>query len=554
VPGAAAGTVGAEVRAIITGELAGASAPKLLLGRGQRSLSGAVLKLGIAIVAALCATLIDLQPGHAQSGTRLQAQNQAQAQAQTRRAQEQLENNMVRQVRIIIHKSRTVRLDQPFEKAVVGAPDVVDALPTNNQTLYLQGKKAGTTNVSIFDNTGRLVEVLDIEVTPDTASIQEKIRAGTGSPGIIVSSTGNQIVLSGVASDAAAADRAVQIVKSGSPDTAVINTMSITASSSQQVMLKVQFLEASRNGGRALGVNIYGASPPGSTNGFNTGTDRPAAGPGGTTTGVPLFGTAGTMFGSASQPFGVVLANLVNQGTRIDVVVSALETQGLIRRLAEPTLIALSGDSASFLAGGEFPVPTPAAVGSPPGIEWKKFGVELGFQPTVLAQGVINLRLTPSVSELDFANSVTISGTTIPALTKREARTTVELRDGQSFAIAGLLQANNRHNVSQLPWIGSVPVLGALFKSSAFQNNETDLVVIVTPHVVGPATPDQRLASPLDQRLPSNDLDFFLLGQMELRKRYNDYVTSGGALNGPYGHMIRGEPSHESRPPVGTRN
>jgi pilus assembly protein CpaC len=154
----------------------------------------------------------------------------------------------------------------------------------------------------------------------------------------------------------------------------------------------------------------------------------------------------------------------------------------------------------------------------------------------VLAGGVINLRLTPSVSEID---SFAPSGA--PIITKREARTTVELRDGQSFAIAGLLQASNRRSISQLPWIGSVPVLGMLFKSSAFQDHETDLVVIVTPHLVAPATPDQRLASPLDQRLPSNDLDFFLLGQMEVRKRYSDYVTSGGGLTGPYGHMISGE-------------
>ena len=159
----------------------------------------------------------------------------------------------------------------------------------------------------------------------------------------------------------------------------------------------------------------------------------------------------------------------------------------------------------------------------------------------MLANGVINLRLTPSVSEID--TTIAVNGT--PGLRKREARTTVELRDGQSFAIAGLLQENNRRNVSQLPWIGSVPVLGALFKSSAFQQEETDLVVIVTPHLVAPATSDQRLASPLDQHLPSNDIDFFLLGQMEVRKRYTDYVSSGGALTGPYGHMIRGEVSGE---------
>lgn len=493
------------------------------------------MTLGIAVATGLGATFIDVQPSQAQSPARAQTSANAQALAQSRRAQEQQENDLVRQVTVTVFKSRTIRLDQPFEKAVVGAPDIIDALPTNNQTLYLQGKKAGTTNVSIFDNTGRLVEVFDITVTPDTGNLQQRIRSGAGSGGIVVSSSGGQIVLSGVASNAAAADRAVSIAKSLSPETIVINTMSIAAAASQQVMLKVQFLEANRTAGRALGVSLHGASPVGSGNGYSTG-DNPTFST--STTGVPLFGSASTMFGSTAQPFGVVLANLVNKGTSVDVMVTALETQGLVRRLAEPTLMALSGDSASFLAGGEFPYQVAAAAGQAPTISFKEFGVQLAFTPTVLANGVINLRLSPVVSEIDTTVQTTAG---VPALIKREARTTVELRDGQSFAIAGLLQSNNRRNVSQLPWIGSVPVLGALFKSSAYQDNETDLVVIVTPHLVAPATSDQRLATPFDQRLPSNDLDFFLLGQQEVRKRYSDYVTSGGALTGPYGHMIRGE-------------
>lgn len=503
--------------------------------RRLTQLRGGLLTLGIAVIG-LGATFIDLQPGHAQSPARAQTSASAQALAQSRRAQEQQENDLVRQVTVTVNKSRTIRLDQPFEKAVVGAPEIIDALPTNNQTLYLQGKKPGTTNVSIFDNTGRLVEVFDISVTPDTGSLQQRIRAGAGSRGIVVSSSNNQVVLSGVAADAAAADRAVSIAKALSPETVVINTMTIASVSSQQVMLKVQFLEANRTAGRALGVNLHGASPPGSGNGFSTGTDTPTFST--SSTGVPLFGSAATMFGNTTQPFGVVLANLVNKGTSVDVMVTALETQGLVRRLAEPTLMALSGDSASFLAGGEFPYQVAAAVGQAPTISWKEFGVQLAFTPTVLANGVINLRLSPVVSEIDTTVQTSAG---VPSLIKREARTTVELRDGQSFAIAGLLQANNRRNVSQLPWIGSIPVLGTLFKSSAYQDNETDLVVIVTPHLVAPATSDQRLATPFDQRLPSNDLDFFLLGQMEVRKRYSDYVASGGALTGPYGHMIRGE-------------
>ncbi len=217
----------------------------------------------------------------------------------------------------------------------------------------------------------------------------------------------------------------------------------------------------------------------------------------------------------------------------------------MVRRLAEPNLIALSGDEAQFHAGGEFPVPVASSPipGALPTvtIAFKEFGVRLNFTPTVLSRGVINLAIRPEVSELDFTNAVTVAGTIIPALSKRDLKTTVELRDGQSFALAGLLQASNSRDISQIPWLGSVPVLGALFSSKAYQQKETDLVVIVTPHLVAPAVPGQRLVSPLDARLPSNDVDFFLNGQPEVRKLYQDYVSSGGELSGPYGHLIEDE-------------
>jgi pilus assembly protein CpaC len=278
---------------------------------------------------------------------------------------------------------------------------------------------------------------------------------------------------------------------------------------------------------------------------------------------IPLLGTAGTLVGSVAGaagnivpiPFGSLLTSIVrtSNGGSVDLLITALENKGLVRRLAEPNLIALSGDAARFLAGGEFPVPIPqtTTTGFPTvTIEYKKFGVELAFVPTVLSRGVINLRVEPSVSELDFNNAVTIQGTTVPALTRRDARTTVELRDGQSFAIAGLLQTRNTQDVSQLPWIGSVPVLGTLFRSSSYQQQETDLVIIVTPRLVAPAVPGQQLASPLDSRLPANDVDFFLNGQMEVRKRYDDYVNSGGDVKGPYGHIIAPEVRAPVPPPA----
>jgi pilus assembly protein CpaC len=444
----------------------------------------------------------------------------------------------VKRVTVVVNKSRTFNVERPFSRAIVGSVDYADVMPLSDRAIYIQGKRPGTTNVSLFDQEAKLLGVIDLEVILDTGNLQGKIRASTGSQAIRVTSAQNQVILSGVATDALAADKAVQVAKSASGDQVVVNAMQVAPS--QQVMLEVRFLEATREAGRELGVNWFGTT--GGQKIVNTGLGAVAT----TTSGsIPVVNTVGTLVGSSlTGPFGTVLANVVNNSTRIDVLVTALEEKGLVRRLAEPNLIALSGDEARFLAGGEFPVPVASTTtaGIPTvTIEFKKFGVQLKFRPTVLSRGIVNLRIEPEVSELDQTNAVLVAGTRIPALITRNALTTVELRDGQSFAIAGLLSATNANNVAQLPWIGSVPVLGALFRSAAYQQKETDLVIIVTPRLVAPAVPGQRIASPLDSRLPSNDVDFFLLGQPEVKKEYSDFVSRGGDVRGPYGHMIQPE-------------
>jgi len=465
------------------------------------------------------------------------------------------EMNDVQRVKVTVNKSRTFRVDTPFTTIVAGSPEIADVRSLSDHVVYVQGKQTGTTNVILFDSSMKQIGILDVEVTIDTSSLQQNIANSTGTRGIRVASTENQVILSGTAVDAVAAERAMAIATGAVPEKArVVNAMSVAAP--QQVMLEVRFLEVNRQAGRDLGINLYGANASGSNVGTSgLGVNNAGGGisqigrqaiPNSGGASIPLLGTAGTL-ASGAVPFGNLLTSVLrlNNGQSIDMLITALETKGVLRRLAEPNLIALSGDAARFLAGGEFPVP----VASTPGagliqtvtIEFKKFGVELAFVPTVLSRGAINLRVEPSVSELDFTNAVTIAGTTIPALSRRDARTTVELRDGQSFAIAGLLQTRNRQDVSQLPWIGSVPVLGTLFRSSSYQQQETDLVIIVTPRLVAPAAPGQQLASPLDSRLPANDVDFFLNGQMEVRKRYDDYVNSGGDVKGPYGHIIAPE-------------
>jgi pilus assembly protein CpaC len=450
----------------------------------------------------------------------------------------------VRSVTVAHHKSRTVKLDMPFHTAVVGAPEIADVLPMSETVIYIQGKRVGTTNVSVFDKEKQLITVIDVEVTIDAEHIAESIQSSIESPGIRVASANDQVVLSGTAKDATDAERAVSIAKAMAPTAAVINAMKV--SQPQQVMLKVRYLEVNRKAAREIGVNWYGANQRGDR-GINTGIGGQEAA-GANPLNLPLFDAARTFAsGGTNEPFSVAVANILNNGVTLDVMISALEKKGLVRLLAEPNLVALSGDKASFFAGGEIPVPIIQPSSGPEPlitIEYKKFGVELSFQPTVLSAGLINLSMAPSVSELDFANAVVVQGLQIPALSTRATKTTVELRSGQSFAVSGLLQSEGLRDISQVPWLGSVPVLGALFRSSSYQHRETDLVVIVTPHLVAPAAPGQQLVSPLDQRIPPNDVDFFLNGRMDLRKRYRDYVASGGEIKGPYGHILDGGGPH----------
>jgi pilus assembly protein CpaC len=271
----------------------------------------------------------------------------------------------------------------------------------------------------------------------------------------------------------------------------VVNDLKVRGS--QQVMLEVRFLEASRSAAKDLGVR-WGSQ------------------------GKNFSGRTGNGTLSGETPFGQFLGTILGKGVKVDVLVEALEQRGLARRLAEPNLIALSGEKASFLAGGEYPIPIQADQGRVT-VAYKKFGVSLDFLPTVLSNGLINLKIEPEVSSLDVSNGVsTGGGITVPALTVRRALTVVELRSGQSFAIAGLLQSVNQTTQEQLPWLSDVPILGSLFRSASFEKKETELAIIVTPHLVKPARPGERLRSPLDNRAPANDLDLFLVGQQEVEK------------------------------------
>jgi pilus assembly protein CpaC len=220
-----------------------------------------------------------------------------------------------------------------------------------------------------------------------------------------------------------------------------------------------------------------------------------------------------------------------------DVLVQALEEKGLARRLAEPNLIALSGEKASFLAGGEVPIPV-SSEDNKISVTYKEYGVRLNFTPVVLDSGLINLKLEPEVSQIDETIRVSTGAISIPGFITRRASTSIEVRDGQSFAMAGLLQSTHSKNQEQIPWLGQLPVIGTLFRSSAFQEQETDLVIIVTPRLVKPGRPGQPLRTPLDGKKPSNDIEFFLLGTLEVDNDMQKRFAEGAGVIGPYGHIV----------------
>ena len=460
----------------------------------------------------------------------------AHAQSQPRLVQISGDNRTV-MVTVSIGKSQDVRTDKSFVDVMVGDPEVADVNPLTDHSLSILAKKIGTTRVSVYAEGKKLIGIFDVEVTYDITRLTNELKRRFPGSAIEASTVNGRIMLSGEVADAATLDKAVTIARQFGPE--IINSVSVMQP--QQVMLEVRFIEISRTAGRELGVQWNRFGEHSVTNIGNRTKDLPITAP---TNGSQITETAAVVL-SGATPFGFLLGRIVAGGATTDILINALEQKGIARSLAEPNLVALSGDTASFLAGGEFPIPISASNGQVT-VDYKKYGVGLAFTPTVLGKGLINLKIEPEVSQIDTTHSVAVSKTVaVPALTVRRASTTVELRDGQSFAIGGLLQSDNRNQLEQLPWLGNLPVLGALFSSRSYLKNESDLVIIVTPHLVRPARPGDVLRTPADDSLSPNDLDFFLMGKTEISPRQArafptpaaERIAAAGAL--PFtGHML----------------
>jgi len=412
-----------------------------------------------------------------------------------------LSTTSVMRINLPMSQAVTVVISQPVDKVVAADPAIADAQPITDRSIYLVGKNFGTTTVNLYAADGKPVGLLAVEVGADTADISSSIRAAVPSAKVTVSTVNGRVRLGGTVPDTETMDKVLAIVAQyGSPQ--VINTMTLVGG--QQVNLEVRILEAQRDAGRELGIS-WGGTVNGQGVSVNSTTD-----------------------GSFSK----FMTGLIAGGINLNATINAMENKSLVRTLAEPNLTTLSGVKASFLAGGEVPIRTVDQNGNA-AVEYRQFGVLLGFTPLVLDNDRIQIHLQPEVSGLNG-----FSAGNDPIFNTRNLDATVELRDGQSFSVAGLLQTDNKLNQDQLPWIGDVPILGSLFKSSSYKKHDTELVVIVTPRLVQPMTPGQVPATPLDQTRPANDVELFALGQMEVTPKMIKNFQTGEGVIGPYGYII----------------
>jgi pilus assembly protein CpaC len=395
-----------------------------------------------------------------------------------------------------------VRLPAPMTDLFIANDAVADVQVRSNSQLYIFGKQRGETTVYATDKAGRVVYSANVRVGANVASVEDMLRMAMPEGQIQAVPMNNLVLLTGTVSSPDDAAEALKLTQAyvGEGTQVVSRLRSATP---LQVTLKVQIAEVNRSALKQIGVNLLGAG----SNGFNLFQGGGIYLPKGGATesekadaGDFIRNPIGTTLGLTKNLLGL------NLRASLDLAVS----DGLASILAEPNLTALSGETASFLAGGEFPVPVSQAQGAV-SIEYKQYGVGLAFTPIVLADGRISMRVRPEVSELSSEGSVTLNNFTIPALTTRRTETTVELGSGQSFMLAGLIRNVNTNNITKAPFLGDLPILGALFRSSSYRRQETELVIIVTPYLVRPTS--GRLALPTDGYRAPSDPELYLEGQ-----------------------------------------
>jgi pilus assembly protein CpaC len=403
---------------------------------------------------------------------------------------------------------KLVRLPSPASSVFVADSSIADVQTPNASAVFVFGKKPGLTTLFALSRDGSPIVSYTVTVQRDQQALQSALQAEGGDGGVHLLRTPHALVLQGsVASPSAAATLQDFAQKQLGPGESLVNQLRVTGS--VQVNLRVRVAEVSRSVTRQLGFNWNTVFKAGSfLIGLQTGLGTIGAGS------LAPVGTAGLLnnvFGTATGTLGVGVASNQANGTQ---VLDAMASEGLVTMLAEPNLTTTSGEPATFLAGGEYPIPVSQALGVTT-VAYKTFGISVGFTPTVLSDGMISMKVSPEVSALSTTGSFTQNGFTVPALTTRRAQTTVQLASGQSFAIGGLIQNDAQNNVTKVPWLGDIPILGTLFRSTSFQRNETELVIVVTAYAVKPV--DSVPALPTDFIRQPSDVERLLLGQVAAR-------------------------------------
>lgn len=431
-----------------------------------------------------------------------------------------------------MNRAVVVESDQPFAELSIANPGIADISTLSDRTIYVLGKAPGRTTLTLLAPDGTLITNVEVQVTPDIAEFKERLRQILPGEGIEVRTANDGIVLSGIVGSIGALDRALDLANRYAPDR-VSNLMSVGGT--QQVMLKVRFAEMQRSVTKSLSSSM---GIGGTVGGVGT-----AIGTGFLTEGNNLLnlfdGDPATTATSSNESFGTFGFGLGAGPLQFNIFLEALENKGMVRTLAEPNLTALSGQQASFLAGGEYPVPVQDEDGRI-FIEYKPVGVELQFTPRVVDSDIINLQLSAAVSSVDASVSAGAGNVAVTAFKRREAQTTVEMRDGQSFAIAGLLQDDFRDLAGQVPWLGDIPILGSLFRSADYERSQSELVIIISAHLVSP-TRGEALALPTDRIRPPTEYDLFMNGRTAAPNR----PTTGAAgevaqqdFGGSYGYVM----------------
>lgn len=469
---------------------------------------------------------------------------------------------------LTIGKSVILQSDADVSRVSVAQPEIADFVLLSPRQVYVTGRAPGVTNLTLWDKGDKIRAVYDLDVSPDIGRLKKMLHdVLPGEPGIEVRASQDAIALAGTVRDAESVKKALTLAEVYAPKK-VVNLM--TVGGVQQIMLEVRVAEMSKSLINRMGINL---------NAVGDGNFAYTLLGGLTSVAGSMFnvdsvqnvyqyitmtaqGANGSSFESSpiqlayrefNQPSNRPTATM-NQGTAVarwstnwggagnttmTAVIDLLKENGLVKILAEPNLVCLNGQTADFLAGGQIPVPVPSGLGTT-SIEWKDFGVGLKFTPTIVGGDRINLQVHPEVSDLDYAHAIQLQGATIPAINTRRTSTTIELKNGQTFAVAGMLKEEARSTMDKYPVVGDIPILGNLFKSSQFQKDQSELVILITAHLAKPLD-KKAISLPTDTAHEPDDLEFFLGIRRDggpAAPAAGSLAVSGAALDGDFGHAV----------------